>query len=210
MPMRSSTSDISIRRSTIRSVSSTLSFIGRVYSSEYRAPGHRDDRQSPLPERPLEQRTVLVGGHGEADGLIDVAQPGGALVLGGEALTLDLLPGSAPNPVGHPLCCAGPILVHPYRAVRLKPQFLQSCFTSKYERGKVHSRPPYPSPERYNQRRIIESLWLRAMEDYCFWKPGSNPLSGAPLSCLLAALEATLRLRVHLGGKYSGCQPSPL
>jgi hypothetical protein len=43
-----------------------------------------------------------VGGHSEADGLLDVAQPASALVLGGEALTLDLLLGLAPNSVGRP------------------------------------------------------------------------------------------------------------
>ena len=55
----------------------------------------------PLPERPPEnQRPVLAGGHGEADGLVDVAQPVGAFVLGGEALGLGLPFCLAPHPVG--------------------------------------------------------------------------------------------------------------
>jgi hypothetical protein len=41
-----------------------------------------------------------VGGHGEAHGLVDPAQPGGTLVLGGEAFALDLLFGLGPNPIG--------------------------------------------------------------------------------------------------------------
>lgn len=39
-----------------------------------------------------------MGGHG--DGLVDPAQPGGTLVLGGEAFAFDLLFGLGPDPVG--------------------------------------------------------------------------------------------------------------
>src|SRR5918998_6792173 len=102
MPIRSSTSFISIWRSTIRSVWKTLFVIGCMDPPEHGALETRDDWQTPCAARPpQQQRPVFVGGHGEADGPVDPAQPGGTLVLGGEAFALDLLFGLGPNPVGH-------------------------------------------------------------------------------------------------------------
>jgi hypothetical protein len=74
--------------------------IARVLS-DYGGLEPRDSGQSPPAARPSQhQRPVLVGGHGEADGLVDVAQPGGALVFGAELLALEFLPGLGPDPVG--------------------------------------------------------------------------------------------------------------
>jgi hypothetical protein len=68
-----------------------LCVIGGVDATEHGALGARDGWQSlPAARPPEHQRPVLVGGHGEADGLVDRAQPGGALVLGGEPCALDL------------------------------------------------------------------------------------------------------------------------
>ena len=94
-------SDMPIRRSTMRSVSRTLSIIRSVDATEYGALGARDSWQSlPAARPPEHQRPVLVGGYGQADGLVDGAQPDGAFVLGGEAFALDLLFGLGPDPVG--------------------------------------------------------------------------------------------------------------
>src|SRR5215204_6636404 len=83
MPMRSSTSALSIRLRTIRSVWRTLFVIGSIDSPEHGALEPCDDWQSPRAARPpQQQRPVFVGGHGEADGLVDPPKPGGTLVLG--------------------------------------------------------------------------------------------------------------------------------